>query len=255
MKIVVAMKQAPDLQQIRIRNCQPILEGVPYTFGIIDKNALEAAVSINEEVDGEVIVVSAGNEELEDTIKEALAADADSSILMVNSQVAEMDSGQIAQVLVELIKKADGYDLIIFGEGSGDNYSGLMGSRVAELLELPQVGYVTAIEVSKDQIAQSQITVKRSLENQDEILEIQLPAVLVVAADLNKPRIPSVTKVLKAGKKPKEVFGLEELQINLGEKQTVTISNLAPLNERMLGSAIIVPESVAQVANTVFFQK
>ncbi len=227
MKIVVAMKQIPDLQQIRIRDRKPILDGVPLTFGKIDKNALEAAVQIKEAVNGEVVVVSVGNEELEDTIKEALAADADSSVMLIEDDIEKMDSAQTAKVLAELIKQVERYDLVIFGEGSGDNYSGQMGSRVAEILGLPQAGYVTSIEI--DGIA---AIVKRSLEDQEEILEVKLPAVISVAADLNEPRIPSVSKVLKAGKKPKEIFNLDDLDIEVCEALVATSSSLAPASNR-----------------------
>lgn len=227
MKIITAMKQVPDLEQIRIKDRKPVLDGVPWTFGKIDKNALEAAVRIKEEVNGEVIVVSVGNEDLEDTIKEALAADGDSAVLLADNSVTNSDSFQTAVLLAELIKKVDGFDLIIFGEGSGDNYSGQIGSRVAQLLDLPQVGYVTSIQVNSDSV-----TVKRSLEDQDEILEVKLPAVLIVSADLNEPRIPAVSKVLKAGKKPKEIFGLDDFNIQIGEMRVVTENNLAPLNNR-----------------------
>lgn len=227
MKIITAMKQVPDLQQIRIKDRKPLLDGVPWTFGKIDKNALEAAVQIKEAGDAEVVVVSVGNEELADTIKEALAADADQAVLITDDSTAQLDSAQTAIALAELIRKVDGYDLIIFGEGSGDNYSGQMGSRVADLLGLPQAGYVSAIQIEGENAV-----VRRSLEDQDEILEIRLPAVLMVAGDLNEPRIPSVTKILKAGKKPKESYSMEDLDINNGESRVENISNLAPLSSR-----------------------
>lgn len=227
MKIVVAMKQIPDLQQIRIKDRKPLLDGVPLTFGKIDKNALEAAVQIKEAVNGEVVVVSAGNEELEDTIKEAMAADADSAVLLIDDEIEKMDSPQTAQALAKLIKQVEGYDLILFGEGSADNYSGQMGSRVAEILELPQAAYVTSIDIEG-----TTVIVKRSLEDQDEILEIQLPAVISVAADLNEPRIPAVSKVLKAGRKPKEIFELDDLDIEIGEVLVLTSSILAPESNR-----------------------
>ena len=68
MNIVVAMKQIPDVQS-RIRNRQPVLEGVPLTFGSIDKRS-RVGVSLKEaQGSGKVIVVSAGSEELQDTIK------------------------------------------------------------------------------------------------------------------------------------------------------------------------------------------
>lgn len=222
MNMVVAMKQIPDLQQMRIRNRQPVLSGVPTTFGKIDKNALEAAVQLKEANGGEVVVVSVGNEELEDTIKEAAAAGADSSILVADEETNGLDSAAIAAVLAQAIKKIDNAGLIIFGEGSGDNYSGQVGSRVAELLKLPQVGSVSAISLSGNT---ARIT--RSLEDRLEIIEVQLPVVVMVAADLNEPRTPSVTQVLKAGKKPKEVFGLDDFD-KLNESTVATLSNLAP---------------------------
>lgn len=227
MRIVIAMKQVPDLQQIRIKDRKPLLDNVPLTFGKIDKNALEAGVQIKEVNGGEVIVVSAGTEELEDTIKEALAADADRALLLIDNEIANRDSSQVAVIISELIKKIGEYDLIIFGEGSGDNYSGQVGSRVAEILNLPQVGYVSEIKVEG-----KTVTVKRTLEDLDEVLEMDLPSVISVVADLNEPRIPAVSKVLKAGRKPKEVFKFDELLSYNTEAQISTISNLAPLMNR-----------------------
>ena len=227
MNIVVAMKQIPDLQQIRIRNRQPIFDDVPLTLGNIDKNALEAAVNLKEALDANVVVISAGNEELEDTIKEALAAGADEAFLVLDDELENAESSQVAAVLAAGLKKIDDIGLILFGEGSGDNYSGQVGSRVAELLNLPQVGYASAIEV-KDNTA----IVTRSLEDAEEVVEVELPAVVMVIAGINEPRIPSVTQILKAGKKPKEVLELDELDIELGTALAETTSNLAPESNR-----------------------
>lgn len=219
MNIVVAMKQIPDLQQIRIRNRQPVLEGVPLTFGSIDKNALEAAVQIKEQIDSQVIVVGVGNSELEETVKEALAAGADEARLVLCEE--ELDSSQSAQLIAAVVKQMDGIDLILFGEGSGDNYSSQVGSRVAQLLGLPQVGYVNRIEVDG-----AVVRVTRSLEDCEQELEVRLPAVVMVASDINTIRIPSVTQILKAGRKPKEIIAANELGIPAATIST--ISNLAP---------------------------
>lgn len=221
MNIVVAMKQVPDLQQIRIRNRQPVLEGIPFTFGTIDKNALEAAVQIKEKVDSQVIVVGVGNEELEDTVKEALAAGADEARLVVWED--ELESSQSAQLIAAAIKQIESVDLILFGEGSGDNYSSQVGSRVAQILGLPQVGYVNHIEVEGDIVR-----VTRSLEDCEQILEVKLPAVITVASDINQVRIPSVTQILKAGKKPRESIAAQDLGIAIPAAVVETISNLAP---------------------------
>jgi len=76
MNIVVAVKQIPDLQQVRIKNSQPVFDGVPYALSLIDKNALEAALQLKEATGNNLMVVSVGNEEVEETVKEALAAGA-----------------------------------------------------------------------------------------------------------------------------------------------------------------------------------
>ncbi len=228
MNIVVAMKQIPDLQQIRIRNREPVLDGVPATLGLIDKNALEAAVLLKEEQGGKVIVLSAGNEEVEETVKEALAAGADEGFLILDDELEGADGGVKARVLAEAIKKIDDVGLILFGEGSGDNYSGQVGSRVAELLDLPQVGYASKIEINDNGAV-----ITRSLEDGEEIIETSLPVVVSVLGDINEPRIPSVTQILKAGKKPKEVLELEDLELNLtGLPEIKTLSNLAPETDR-----------------------
>ncbi|MDR1159941.1 MAG: electron transfer flavoprotein subunit beta/FixA family protein [Syntrophomonadaceae bacterium] len=227
MNIVVAMKQIPDLQQIRIRERKPVLSGVPLTFGLIDKNALEAGIQLKEATGGNLIVVSAGNEEVEETIKEALAVGADEAYLAADNALSDFDSAQNAQILAGLIKKIDDPGIIIFGEGSGDNYSGQVGTRVAEILGLPSVAYVSRITI-KDHIA----TLVRSLEDADEFLEVRLPCIVTVLGDINEPRLPSVTQVLKAGKKRREVFALSDLGIEISASAVSTISELAPISQR-----------------------
>lgn len=229
MNIVVAMKQIPDLQQIRIRNRQPVLDGVPMGFGNIDKNALEAGVILKEQLgEGKVVVVSVGSPEVEETIKEALAAGADEGFLVIDEEQATMESSRAALILAESIRKIEDAGIILFGEGSGDNYSGQVGSRVAEILNLPQVSYVSSIEVEGNTAR-----VSRSLEEGEEKLQVELPAVFSVLADINEPRIPSVTQILKAGKKPKEVLELDDFDVDLDiGARVVTVSNLAPESSR-----------------------
>ncbi len=228
MNIIVAVKQVPDLQQIRIRNRQPVFDGVPYTLGIIDKNALEAGVQLKEVSGNNLIVISAGNEEVEETIKEALAAGADEACLVIDDKLNDMESSVSAALLAAAIKKIDDVGLVLFGEGSGDNYSGQVGSRAAEILGLPQVGYASQIEL-EGQTAR----ITRALEDSEEVLEVQLPVVVSVLSDINKPRIPSVTQILKAGRKPKEILTLDDLEIKLsGDKTITTLSFLAPETDR-----------------------
>jgi len=227
-KIVVAVKQIPDLQQIRIRDRRPVLDNVPRVLGDIDKSALEAGVALKESTEGKLIIVSAGDKELDDTMKEALAAGADEAVLIKDCQFTGGESFLIAKVLAAAIRKIDDVGLILFGEGSADNYSGQVVSGVAELLEYPQVGYANNIEVGDNRAR-----VTRSLEDCEEIVEVSLPVIISVVSEIKEPRIPSVTSILKAGKKPKEIYGLSDLAISNPEESKVSVdSNLAPLSER-----------------------
>lgn len=220
LKYVVAMKQVPDLQQLRMRDRRPILADVPVEFGKIDRNALEAAVQLKEANGGEVVVVSIGNDELTDTIKEAMAAGADSASLIVDEDADALKSADNAKLLAQLIKDIDDVGLIFFAEGSADNYSGQVGSHVAQILDYPQVGYVTDVQIQGDKAL-----VTKALEKSFEEIEVTLPAVLIVAADLNTPRLPSVTQVLQAGKKPKKIQDLSDVDY----EQLVVIKTLDAL--------------------------
>jgi electron transfer flavoprotein beta subunit len=226
--IVVAVKQIPDLQQIRIRNREPVLDNIPMVLGDIDKSALEAGVELKESTEGKLIVLSAGNEEIEDTVKEALAAGGDESVLIEDDALADADSSVVAKVLAAAIGKIEDVGVILFGEGSADNYSGRVVSAVAANLGYPQVGYAKKIELDG-----SRARVTRSLEDSDEIIEVPLPAVFSVVSEIKEPKIPSVTSILKARKKPKTVYRLDDLGVEIpAENSVVTISNLAPVSER-----------------------
>jgi len=226
--IVVAMKQIPDLQQVRIRNRQPVFEDVPLTLGAIDKNALEAGVALKEVSDGRLIAISVGGEELEDTIKEALAAGADEAFLVQDEALMGAESWVNAEILAAAIKRIGDVDIILMGEGSSDNYSGQVGPRVAEILGIAGVAYAKHIELDG-----RLVKITRSLEDCEEELEVELPVLITVVAEINEARIPSVSQILKAGKKPKEVLEPGDLGIELKvEKKVVILSNLAPETQR-----------------------
>ncbi len=231
MNIFVCVKQTHDLQQVRIRKetRQPVLENVPLTLGNIDKNALEEAVRLKEKAGGKITAVSAGPESLEDTIKEALAMGADEALLVVAPELDAIESGFSAHLLAAAIRQAGPPDLILLGEGSTDNYSGQVGPRLAELLDLPQLTYVKSMMVEA-----RMLRAVRSLENRFEDVEAELPALVSVVSEINEPRIPAVTQILKAGRKPKRIMRPGDLGFASGDfiRQLETIHNLAPVQER-----------------------
>lgn len=220
MNIVVAMKQIPDVQQIRLKDRKPVMEGVPLTFGNLDKNALEEAIRMKEAGGGQVTVVCVGSADLEDSVKEALAMGADEAKLVITAEGIE--SAMAARYIAAVVKDMDA-DIILFGEGSGDGYSSQVGSRVAGILNLPQIGYASRIELSD-----GKAVVTRSLEDGEEKFEVKLPTVVSVTADINEPRIPAVTQILKAARKPKEIMEAQAVIAENDSRIIETISNLAP---------------------------
>jgi electron transfer flavoprotein beta subunit len=233
MNIIVCMKQIPDLQQIRIKERKPILEGAPLIFGDLDKNALEEAVRIKEKVgEAKITALSLGPAKLKDGIKEALAIGADEAVLLTDPAFAGSDSVATAQALAKAIQKIGEYDLILCGEGSTDNYSGQVGPRLAEMLDLPQITYVRELEV-KD----GKIQVVRNMEESFEVVEADLPALVTVADEINEPRLASLRQILQAARKPVQEWTPADLGLaedEVGEEGTAVevLSNLAPEEER-----------------------
>jgi electron transfer flavoprotein beta subunit len=233
MNIIVCMKQIPDLQQIRIKERKPILEGAPLIFGDMDKNALEEAVCIKEKVgEGKITAMALGPAKLKDGIKEALAIGADEAVLLMDPAFAGSDTVATARALAKATQKIGEYDLILCGEGSTDNYSGQVGPRLAEMLDLPQITYVRELEI-KD----GKIQAVRNMEETFEVVEADLPALVTVANEINEPRLASLRQILQAARKPVQTWTPADLGLaedKVGEKGTAVevLSNLAPEEER-----------------------
>lgn len=229
MNIVVAMKQVPDLTQIRIRDQRPVFDDMIYTFGDLDKNALEAAVQLKEAgLDAKITLLSVGNEELEDTAKEGLAAGADKAYVLCDEAFDDLDAGQVAHMLAHAIEEMGDVDLVLMGEGSGDEYSGQMVGRLAEALGWPQLGFAKSIK-----LGDGGVSVEQALEDGIVSLSAQLPAVVSVVSEINEARIPAVTQILKAGRKPREVFDASDVDLDVdGAHAIEVLSSLAPENNR-----------------------
>jgi electron transfer flavoprotein beta subunit len=234
MDIVVCLKQIPDLSQIRIKRetREPVLEGAPFLFGQFEKNALEEAVRLREKHGGKVIALALGNPKLKDTIIEALAMGADEAVILTDPALSGGGAASTAQILAAAIRKIGKFDLILMGEGSADNYSGQVIGRVAALLDLPQVTYVRELGVEGNRLRAT-----RDLEDALEIVQVDLPAVVSATSELNTPRLPALTAILKASKKPVTTWSPSDLGIDaskVGAKGALvkTLSNLAPEQER-----------------------
>jgi electron transfer flavoprotein beta subunit len=229
--IVVCVKTNPDPQMVRIKNREPVLEAVPFKMGDLDKNALETAIQLRDAAGGKVVALTVAetNRKIRETVKDALAMGADEAVIVDDPAAATLDQTGVATVIAAAVKKLGACDLLLFGEGSSDNYTGQVPSRVAERLGVPQVGYARKVEA-----ADGVVRCERSMDEMIETLELPLPAAVTVVSEINEPRIPSLMHIMKAGSKPTQVWTLADLGLDaaaLAPRQEV-VSNLAEEQDR-----------------------
>lgn len=231
MKIAVCIKQAIDVSQLRVDQStrKPIIIGVPRKMSDIDRNAVEEAVRIKEKHGGKVTAITFGPEKAREVLREALAMGADEGILILNNKLENADTYVTSEILAATINKYGPFDLILCGEATIDSYSGQVGPRIAELLDIPCITYVRAIE-----IRDGKVIAERDLEERYEKVEVNLPVLLVVTREINVPRLPPLMAILRASKKPVEKITVDDLGID-ALKPTVEILDVyAPEMKRKM---------------------
>lgn len=194
MNIIVCIKQVPDTTDVRIdpKTGTLIREGVPSIVNPDDKHALEEALRLKEKFGGKVTVLSMGPPQAGDALREASAMGADEMVLLSDRKFAGADTWATSYTLGEAARKI-GYDLIILGREAIDGDTAQIGPQLAEHLELPQITYVRKVE-----LGDGKVVCERALEDGYERVEADLPALLTVISDVNKPRYPSVRGIVEA---------------------------------------------------------
>ena len=226
MNTVACYKITPDNQDVAVAPDGSIdLAHAVMVLGEYDLMAIEEAAKVAEATEGRAVLLTAGGEALGDTklVKAALSRGASELYSVSDSALADADAFQTATVLAAALGKME-YDLVICGEGSADRYEQQVGSLLGSLLGLPVVNAVSSIE-PRD----GSVVVERALENEVEVLEVALPAVVSVTTDINLPRIPQLKDILAAGKKPVTTWTLDEVG-GLPSACVETVSVKAPGN-------------------------
>jgi electron transfer flavoprotein beta subunit len=215
---------------VRVKDRVAQTEGVPYKIGDLEKNALEAAVVLREAGAADKVValcLAEGNRKAAEDIKVALAMGADEAVVIDDPALAAPDQAAVAAVIAAAVKKLPACDLLLFGEGSSDNYTGQVGARVAELLGVPQIGYARKVEA-----ADGAVRCERSMDDMVETVEAPLPAAVTVVSEANEPRIPGLMQIMKAKSKPQQVWSLADLGIEAPAPVREIVSNLAEEQDR-----------------------
>ena len=200
MNIVVCVKQVPDTTEVKLDPVKGTLirDGVPSIINPDDKAAIEAALCIREQAGGKVTVVSMGPPQADVALREALAMGADEAILVTDRAFGGADTWATSYTIASAIKKLD-YDLIIAGRQAIDGDTAQVGPQIAQHLGLPQISYVENIEA----VNERSIVLRRQFEDRYHIVEAQLPCLITVLSELNKPRYMSVSGVFDAYREKK----------------------------------------------------
>lgn len=245
-RIIVCLKQAVDVSQLKVDPAtrQLITAGAPRKISDFDKNALEEAIKIKERLGGiEIFTLTVSTEEAKAVLREALAMGADKAYLVNDPAIQGVDTSGTAYILAQAVKKIGEFDLILCGETSLDSFSGLVGSRLSELLHLPQITSARKLSVESEAVI-----AERALEDASETEKTKMPALVAVTREINQPRIPSLMMIMKASKKEIVNWTLADLDV---QKEKITpkievIEALAPKMERK--KIIIKGETVQEIA-------
>ncbi|MBC5585633.1 putative electron transfer flavoprotein FixA [Eggerthella guodeyinii] len=226
MNIVVCYKIVPDEQDVVVQADRTLsFERAALKIGDYDLNAVEAGAQLAAAHGASLVCLTAGGDAVEDTkLKKAiLARGPQENVAVKDASLPEAASTTTAQVLAAAVKQLGDVDLVLCGEGSADRYAQQVGVQLGEVLGLPVINAVSSIELDGD-VAHVERTVGTVVER----LDVPLPAVLSVVADMNTPRIPSMKDILGAGKKPSRVLSLEDVGFAGADEAIEVVSTLAP---------------------------
>ena len=199
-KIVVCAKQVAQLgDEVEFtddeRDVDP--DYLDFALNEWDSYATEEALQIRDRLgDGEVVVVTVGDEDSEDAIRRCLAMGADRAI-RIDGEGVSHDPVSLARVLAPVVQ-GESPDLVFCGVQSSDAVQAATGTALAELLGLPRVAVVTKIDWSGSGPA----TVNRELEGGlVDVVEVDTPAVLTIQTGINEPRYATLRAIKQAEQK------------------------------------------------------
>jgi electron transfer flavoprotein beta subunit len=215
LKILVTAKQVPDTNEIKIDPVKKTLirEGVPSILNNDDANALEAALTLKDQLKGDahITVVSMGPPQAKDMLIECLAMGADEAVLASARELGGSDTWATSNALAGAVKAIGDFDIIFAGRQAIDGDTAQVGPQMAEKLGIPQVTYVEKFELKKDK---KTLNVHRKLEDGYEDIDIKMPCMLTCIKELNTPRFMSVPGVYRALETDIPVYGVKELEVN-----------------------------------------
>ena len=214
MKVLVPVKRVVDYNvKVRVKsdNTGVDIANVKMSMNPFDEIAVEEAVRLKEKgLVTEVIAVSCGVAQCQETLRTAMAIGADRAILVETTQ--ELQPLAVAKLLKALIDKEQP-GLIILGKQAIDDDCNQTGQMLAALADLPQATFASKVDI---QSGKAHVT--REVDGGLETLSVSLPAVVTVDLRLNEPRYVTLPNIMKAKKKPLEMLTPDALGVDVAPR-------------------------------------
>lgn len=227
MKVLVPVKRVIDYNvKVRVKSDQTgvDLANVKMSMNPFDEISVEEAVRMKEAGTAEeVIAVSIGPQQAQETIRTALAMGADRGILIKTDDMPEPLA--VAKILKQVVE-AESPDMVILGKQAIDDDSNQTGQMLAALLDWPQGTF--ASEVKKDG---DKIHVTREVDGGLQTVALDGPVIVTVDLRLNEPRYASLPNIMKAKKKPIDMKEIAEYGAGLDNRHTVIKVTEPPVRE------------------------
>jgi len=218
MKVLVPVKRVIDYNvKARVKADQSgvDLANVKMSMNPFDEISVEEAVRLKEKgVASEIVAVSVGPTQAQETLRTALAMGADRAIL-VNAESADLEPLAVAKVLKAVVAE-ESPEVVIIGKQAIDGDNNAVGQMLAALLDWPQATFASAVEIGG-----GKAKVSREVDGGLQTLEVDLPAVITVDLRLNEPRYASLPNIMKAKKKPLDVKELASLGVDAAPRLKV----------------------------------
>lgn len=216
MNIIVCLKQVPDpdaqVDQFTIdsaaRKMVPAATVNP-VVSPFDQNAIEAALKIKETCGGKVTALSLGPPSPLEALKRALHMGVDDAVLVDDEGLSGPEPLTTAYILAKAIQKIGNVDLVLCGRQGADWDQGQVGSIIAEILNIPCTTIVSRIEITD-----GGLRVRRLVEDGYEVMDLPLPALLTVTNEINQPRLPVVKWIIRASSIKIPVWSRQEIGID-----------------------------------------
>jgi electron transfer flavoprotein beta subunit len=242
MKVLVAVKRVVDYNvKVRVKSDGTGVDiaNVKMSMNPFDEIAVEEAVRLKEKgAVTEVIAVSCGVTQCQETLRTAMAIGADRAILVETPADVELQPLAVAKLLKALVDKEQP-GLVILGKQAIDDDCNQVGQMLAALADLPQATFASKVEVTE-----GSVSVTREVDGGLETLKLSTPAVITTDLRLNEPRYVTLPNIMKAKKKPLEVVKPADLGVDVAPR----LKTLKVAEPPKRGAGVKVPDVATLVA-------